>query len=184
MQLQAMNGMMKDQLYRYNVSSAMILGIAGGNGLNHVRKEKFRAVYGVDINPCYLKQCAERYPSLKGCFYPVEADLTDDAKLPESDLIIANLLIEYIGYKNFQRAVNKVSPEYVSCVIQINSGEVFVSDSPYLHVFDGLNKVHHEIDKDGLTRSMDKIGYQFIMEERKGLPNGKALLRLDYEKSK
>ena len=37
MQLQAMNEAMLDQLYRYGVSTVMILGVAGGNGLNHVR---------------------------------------------------------------------------------------------------------------------------------------------------
>lgn len=182
MQLQAMDRMMEDQLYHYNVSSVMILGIAGGNGLNHVKKEKFRAVYGVDINNDYLKQCAARYPLLKGCFYPVEADLTDNAKLPEAELIVANLIIEYIGYENFQRAINKVCPKYVSCIIQVNTGTGFVSDSPYLHVFDGLNEVHHDIDKKGLTIAMKEIGYFFIMEDMEKLPNGKALLRLDYKK--
>ena len=38
MQLQTMNQMMKSQLEDYPVSSAMILGVAGGNGLEHVQK--------------------------------------------------------------------------------------------------------------------------------------------------
>lgn len=45
MQLQAMNKMMKVQLGAYSVSSVMILGIAGGNGLEHIRKNKYRRVY-------------------------------------------------------------------------------------------------------------------------------------------
>ena len=49
-QLQAMNQMMKGQLNQYEVQSAMILGIAGGNGLEHVDTEKLNKVYGVDIN--------------------------------------------------------------------------------------------------------------------------------------
>ena len=48
-QLQAMNQMMKGQLNQYEVQSAMILGIAGGNGLEHVDTEKLNKVYGVDI---------------------------------------------------------------------------------------------------------------------------------------
>lgn len=36
-QLQAMNQMMKEQFYAYNVESMMILGVAGGNGLEHIR---------------------------------------------------------------------------------------------------------------------------------------------------
>lgn len=34
-QLQAMNQMMKEQLYAHSVKSVMILGIAGGNGLEN-----------------------------------------------------------------------------------------------------------------------------------------------------
>ncbi|MBQ1794687.1 MAG: hypothetical protein II110_03285 [Treponema sp.] len=63
-QLQAMNSIMKDQFESYPVTSAMVLGVAGGNGLNHVRKEKYQKVYGVDINKEYLKAVAERYKSL------------------------------------------------------------------------------------------------------------------------
>ncbi len=49
-QLQAMNQMMKGQLNQYDIQSAMILRIAGGNGLEHVDTEKRNKVYGVDIN--------------------------------------------------------------------------------------------------------------------------------------
>ena len=39
MQLQAMNEMMKGQLDAYPVPAVMIFGIAGGNGLAHIRKD-------------------------------------------------------------------------------------------------------------------------------------------------
>ncbi len=48
MQLQAMNQMMKMQFDTYRISNIMILGIAGGNGLEHIQKNKFEKVYGVD----------------------------------------------------------------------------------------------------------------------------------------
>lgn len=54
MQLQAMNEMMKGQFYAYPISSIMILGVAGGNGLEHIQEKNFEKVYGVDINPSYL----------------------------------------------------------------------------------------------------------------------------------
>ena len=38
-QLQALNQMMKGQLNKYNVQTVMILGVAGGNGLEHVDTE-------------------------------------------------------------------------------------------------------------------------------------------------
>lgn len=53
-QLQALNQMMKGQLNQYDVQSAMILGIAGGNGLEHIDVQKLHRVYGIDINKEYL----------------------------------------------------------------------------------------------------------------------------------
>ncbi len=64
MQLQAMNEMMKGQFNAYSVTNIMILGIAGGNGLEHISKDKFEKVYGVDVNSDYLKEVAHRYSCL------------------------------------------------------------------------------------------------------------------------
>ena len=60
MQLQAMNEMMKGQFNTYPISSIMIFGIAGGNGLEHIQKEKFKRVYGVDINSSYLQAVIQK----------------------------------------------------------------------------------------------------------------------------
>ena len=49
-QLQAMNQMMKKQFSDYDVESIMILGIAGGNGLEHIDCKRIKCVYGIDIN--------------------------------------------------------------------------------------------------------------------------------------
>lgn len=184
LQLQAMNDMMKNQLYRHPVSSVMILGVAGGNGLNHIDPDKITTVYGVDINNDYLDECVRRHPALKQVFVPVYADLqAEDVILPKTDLVVANLLIEYIGYENFQRAIRTVSPSYVSCIIQINTSASFVSDSPYLHVFDGLEKFHHQMEENELTQVVGEIGYRFVYKEEKELPNGKKLVQLDYQLS-
>ena len=43
-QLQVMNMIMKEQFEAYPVENVMILGIAGGNGLEHIRKEKYSKV--------------------------------------------------------------------------------------------------------------------------------------------
>lgn len=180
MQLQAMNEIMKGQFYRYPADSVMIFGVAGGNGLNHIRPKQIRKVYGVDINGDYLAACTERYPELADVFVPIQCDLLQGPELPAAKLLIANLFIEYVGYEAFVQAVQQVSPEYVSCVIQINEDEGFVSDSPYLHVFDGLNAVHHTVDRAGLMEAMERGSYQFLAEEETALPNGKKLLRMDF----
>lgn len=185
-QLQAMNSIMKDQFESYPVTSAMVLGVAGGNGLNHVRKEKYQKVYGVDINKEYLKAVAKRYRSLGETLVCLQVDLIKEYEsLPKSQLVIANLLIEYIGYEAFKKVVAHVKAEYVSCVIQINTDkENWVSDSPYLHAFDRLDEVHCQMEEDALVTAMKEIGYEKLSQNCQALPNGKALVRIDFKKSK
>ena len=183
-QLQIMNSIMKEQFEDYPVSTAMVLGVAGGNGLEHVSRDKYRTVYGVDINEDYLRIVSERYAYLSDVLKCLKIDLICDAdQLPGAQLLIANLLIEYIGYDVFQRVVCKVNPEYVSCVIQINTDDKqWVSDSPYLHAFDRLDEVHHQMEENALTDAMKEIGYSLVLNACETLPNGKALVRLDYQK--
>ena len=183
-QLQAMNSIMRDQFEAYPVDTAMVLGVAGGNGLEHVRRDKYRTVYGVDINSDYLKVVKERYSNLDGVLECLQTDLINEYdKLPDSQLVIANLLVEYIGYKAFMKAMMRVRPLYISCVIQINTDEAaWVSDSPYLHAFDRLDEVHCQMEEQALTDAMEKTGYRKILVQSNPMPNGKALVRIDFER--
>lgn len=182
MQLQTMNAMMKEQFYQYPVKTIMILGVAGGNGLEHIKPELIEKVFGIDINPKYLEECKERYPNLQDVLECRCADLLDETTtLPHADLVVANLLIEYIGYDCFQKTICKVKPRYVSCIIQINTDAGFVSDSPYLHVFDQLEAVHHQMEEQELSKAMEGISYRKIAEKEKKLPNGKKMVQIDFE---
>lgn len=182
-QLQSMNQTMNSQFADYDVNSVMILGIAGGNGLEHIDKDKFIKVYGVDINEEYLKSVNKRYGSIISQLECLNIDIINEAeRLPKAELVIANLLIEYVGYDAFSEAIVRVAPSYVSCVIQINeTDKQWVSDSPYIHAFDGLDSVHSQMDEKTLNATMKKIGYQLIYKSADGLPNGKSLVRLDYK---
>lgn len=183
MQLQAMNEMMEGQLNAYPVSSVMIFGIAGGNGLEHIQKGKFEKVYGVDVNSFYLKEVMRRYPGLNGLLECLRVDLSGEIdRLPKADMVIANLLIEYIGYKCFQRAIQHVNPKYASCIIQIDNEDNWVSDSPYLHAFDGLERIRRQMEQDALEKAMLEINYRAIKTLGHILPNGKKLVQIDFSR--
>ena len=185
MQLQTLNEMMKGQFDTYSISSVMIFGIAGGNGLEHIQKGKFERIYGVDVNSLYLQEVIFRYPNLDGVLECLCINLIDEAdKLPKVDMVIANLLIEYIGYECFQKSIRHVDPKYVSCIIQINMEDKWVSDSPYLHVFDGLEQVHHQMEEQALEKAMKEIGYHAIRILERMLPNGKKLVQVDFERGR
>lgn len=183
-QLQAMNNMMKMQLNSYQCSTAMILGVAGGNGLEHAEPTRLKKLYGVDINSEYLDVCKSRYKNLSGILECICADLTDsESYLPKTDLLISNLLIEYIGCDCFFNVVTNTSPDYVSCIIQVNTDGGFVSESPYLHVFDDLENIHHDIEEHELEQGMHRKGYALIKRLEEKLPNGKMLLQLDFRRT-
>lgn len=183
MQLQALNTMMKEQLASYPVTSVMILGIAGGNGLEHIKKDKFQTVYGIDVNASYLHKVKHRYENLSGVLECLCVDLMEEAdRLPTAELVIANLLIEYIGYVCFQKTIRQAEPAFVSCIMQINVEEQWVSDSPYTHIFDVLEPVHHQIEETALEEAMMEIGYHTIKRLEHPLPNGKKLVQMDFRK--
>ena len=184
-QLQTLNSITKAQFDKYPVTTAMVLGIAGGNGLEHVDCGKYSTVYGVDINEKYLETVASRFEEMKdsGVLKLLNVDLVSEPeKLPQSELLIANLLIEYIGYDAFAKVVSAVNPRYVSCVIQINEDVCnWVSDSPYIHSFDRLDEVHHQMEEKELVATMETLGYFKKAKMKESLPNGKALVRIDFE---
>lgn len=181
-QLQALNEMMEFQLNSFPVSEAMILGIAGGNGLDHVNKNKLKKVYGVDINQQYLQEVITRYSGLSNILECLCVDLkTQAALLPQSDLVIADLLIEYIGCECFQSVIHQVKPRFVSCIIQRNDAKEWVSQTKYQHIFSELNQIHYHIEEQSLEIALNSIGYHKINEFVKPLPNRKQLIQTDFE---
>ena len=180
-QLQALSQIMKSQFNQYHIQTVAIWGVAGGNGLEHIKPKQFKKIYGIDINQAYLHNCREKYADLREELICEVIDLTQlDCILPKVELIVANLLIEYIGIETFTKQVLKVHPKYVSCVIQKNIDEQFVSDSPYIKVFDDISVLHQDIDEESLKDSMQKGGYKHILQEIEELPNGKQFIRLDF----
>ena len=67
----------------------------------------------LDVNFSYLKEVIHRYPNLDELLECLCIDLTDEAhELPKAGLVIANLLIEYIGYECFQKTIQHVDSTY------------------------------------------------------------------------
>ncbi|MCI9553530.1 MAG: methyltransferase type 11 [Acutalibacter sp.] len=185
-QLQALNCIMKNQ-WRASPSavSAAIFGIAGGNGLEHCGN-KLQTIYGFDVNQKYLQACAQRFRSVLGERLQLQqVDLTEQgSKLPVVDLVIADLVIEYIGIKTFCAHVAMVKAKYVSCVIQRQLEPTsFVSASPYQEQFQAVNQLHQDVDPHCLQKEMLQYGYVLVLREISDLPNDKQLLRLDFEKA-
>lgn len=179
-QLQTLNAIMRRQL-AYNKPVVAILGAAGGNGLNHIDLNTVRKVYAVDINAEFLAACQKRYGFLKDVLETICCDLSaDEACLPRCGLLICNLIIEYIGIEKFTALLkrNYEKTEIVSCVIQHNANEGFVSASPYAGHFEAL--VHQDIHEAELTEALKDAGYAVLERTGYPLPNQKELIRMDF----
>jgi len=180
-QLPLLNKIMKSQL-NYSVHSVAIWGIAGGNGLEHISCNNFDFIHGIDINQKYLDVIKDKYSNLT-CLHLEKLDLYDlSIDLPSVDLVIANLLIEYIGLDNFIKQIAKNSPKYLSCVIQKNNVNDFVSDSIYLNDFKDI--IHSTIERNILINKLNEVNFNIILEKIYNLPNNKEFIRLDFENEK
>ncbi|MDF2590204.1 MAG: hypothetical protein K0S41_4045 [Anaerocolumna sp.] len=182
MQLQTLNKIMQNQINQYPVKTITILGIAGGNGLEYINPEKHDKVYGIDINKAYLEICKNRFPILASCLELKAIDLMDiNTKLPKSELIIANLLIEYIGVETLIKHMKQTLPKVISCVIQKNIDQEFVSSSPYQQAFQDLSSIHTDVHEELLVECLKTINYKVIVRKEYLLPNKKMFIRIDFK---
>ena len=65
-QLAPLADLFGEALARLRPRSVAILGVAGGNGLQHVDGTITTRVVGIDVNPDYLTATRERFPDLRG----------------------------------------------------------------------------------------------------------------------
>jgi hypothetical protein len=183
-QLQKLNEVTKEQLQDNPHIYVGVLGVAGGNGLDNIDTLKTKKVYAIDINKKYLNICKDRYKYMGDTLEIICQDLTDDNfNLPYTNLIICNLIIEYIGEKQFVSIIskNKINIDVVSCVIQKNNDNSFVSNSRLTSSFEPILSVHHDIDENKLKDLFSTIEFNCIKYKEYMLPNGKKFIRMDFK---
>lgn len=184
LQLQTLNDIMRSQINKH-YKRIGILGIAGGNGLEHIDKNCIDTVFGIDVNKEYLEKCRKRYLELGDKLQLLCIDLSEDkVKLPQADLLICNIIIEYLGITQFANIVrqNRSQLEKISCIIQRNSGECFVSVTQNKEQLDTLESVHHDIDEKALTKSLMDLGFICTQKKLYPLPTSKKFIQLDFSK--
>lgn len=183
-QLQTLNIITKAQINDYDNTNIAILGVASGNGLENIDSTSTKKVYGIDINTNYLDICSERYPQLNHILELVCCDLSNvNTVLPFSNILICNLIIEYLGVYKFTELIknNRKNVNIVSCVIQKNNNSNFVSSSSQTSALDSLTSIHKDIEADKLLNGLLEIGFRCIKNQIYPLPNGKEFIRMDFK---
>lgn len=157
-QLQQLHAITGEQLCGYSSRVIGVLGVAGGNGLDLIDPRTTDAVFGYDVNADYLNACEARYGDH---LHLIEACIDRTLRIEPVDLLIANLVIEYVGVDEFVSfvAANAGSIGVLSCVIQRNGAAGFVSPTDYASSFDALASVSSDIEPETLESAMSDAGF-------------------------
>jgi len=123
-QLRVLSDLFGEAVRRCRPESLAILGIAGGNGLDHIDRSHTNRVVGIDLNPTYLEVVRQRYSSLPGLDL-LCADLSEQAiNLEPVQLVHAALIFEHAGIgRCLENAISMAAPDgNLSVVLQLPAG--------------------------------------------------------------
>ena len=93
-----LNALTKKYLDEVKPETAIFLGIAGGNGLEHIDNRITKSVYGIDVNPEYLNAAFTRYKHNIASLQLLNLDIVKHSEtICKADFIWAALIMEYTG---------------------------------------------------------------------------------------
>ena len=176
-QLSALSDLFKRTLDVCLPDSVAVLGIAGGNGLEHVRATTVERVIGIDINPQYLDAVRRRFvahPTLE--LHCVDV-ARDELHLDPVSLVHAALFFEHAGLgRALSNAVSLVAPGgHLSVVLQLPEREqqnVSATSYPSMQTLAGSFAL---IDVSRFRALTEQLGLRLLTEELRPLGTGKTL---------
>jgi hypothetical protein len=176
-QLGVLSELFREVLAARLPASVAILGVAGGNGLEHIDSATTKRVIGLDVNPDYLEAVHRRYRRLAG----LELVCTDLAarrvRLKPVDLVHAALIFEHAGLDRcLENAVSLVSDlGALSVVLQLPSttqAEIAQSGFPAIQrLASHFSLIHPAV----LCQKLTAGKFRLTSESTTSLPTGKTL---------
>jgi Zn-dependent alcohol dehydrogenase len=125
-QLSALSELFKQVVERCRPTSVAILGVAGGNGLEHLSATSVRRVVGVDINSQYLDETRRRFGGRAALELHCVDLAKDELHLEPVELVHAALVFEHAGVERaLDNALGLVAHGgRLSVVLQLPSADV------------------------------------------------------------
>ena len=157
--------------------SVAVLGVAGGNGLEHIDCTVTKRIIGVDINQRFLDVVHQRFGTLPG----IELHCCDLAKQPfrlaPAALVHAALIFEHVGLgRALANALSLVAPGGQFSVVLQLPGEmeqpVACTGYPSMQT---LKQDFTLIDIGAFERLLAQDGFRLIEQKRRAVAGGKAL---------
>jgi len=176
-QLVALAALFQSVLHCYRPESVAILGVAGGNGLEHVDSTVTKGIVGVDINQHYLDEVQRRFGALPGLELH-NCDLAEPGfNLTPVALVHVALVFEHTGLGiALDNALSLVAPGgKFSVVLQLRSEqEQDIAPTSYTSM-QTLKQHFALIDAEEFQQLLDRKGFQVVEQETRSLPAAKAL---------
>jgi SAM-dependent methyltransferase len=176
-QLAPLADLFGEALVRLRPRSVAVLGVAGGNGLQHVDGTLTTRVVGIDVNPAYLAATRARFPDLRGLELRC-ADLEGDGLLDVEpvSLVHAALVFEHAGIgRCLDTAVRLVaSGGHLSVVLQL---PLETQDAVTPSAFQSMATLAGDftfVDPHRLRRVLAQRDLRLVHQARLTLSSGKA----------
>jgi len=177
-QLKALSDLFAEALAIRRPESVAILGVAGGNGLEHIDPSITSRVVGFDINASYLEEVRRRFAGLSGLELLCQ-DLARES-LPSAfeplRLVHAALVFEHAGTGLcLENALSLVTAGgALSVVLQLQSeAEEGVSRSPFSSL-QSLKDDFALVDPDWLRETLVRRQFRLCHESRRPVTRGKS----------
>lgn len=175
-QLRALSELFTRALDICRPDSVAILGIAGGNGLEHVDRAGITRIVGIDINPHYLDEVRRRFgtaPNLE--LHCVDLSQVELRVAPVA-LVHAALVFEHAGLgRALDNALSLVSRGgRFSVVLQRSDGDqpnVTPTSFPSMQT---LAEDFSLVEPSHLRGLLETRGFDLLTEELQSLPTGKS----------
>ncbi len=175
-QLSALADLFAEAVGQCRPASIAILGIAGGNGLDHIDGSVTKRVVGLDLNPDYLDAARARYPSLPG----LELHCIDLAgsigNIRPVQLVHAALVFEHAGADRcLDNALALVEPGgTLAVVLQLPTTVAQAVAATPFPSMQNLKTHFTLIDSNWLSRTLEARRFHLVSVTQRSLPAGKA----------
>jgi Zn-dependent alcohol dehydrogenase len=176
-QLSALSALFKRVLEDCHPDSVAILGIAGGNGLEHANPATLKRIVGVDINPEYLAEVRRRFATHRNLELHCVDLSRDELRATPVALVHAALFFEHAGVgRALDNALSLVAPGgTLSVVLQLAAGQQQnVTTTPYASM-QTLAGRFALVDVSRFRAALETRGFRLLSEELEPLPTGKTL---------
>jgi Methyltransferase domain len=175
-QLGVLSDLFGEAIGRCRPLSVAVLGIAGGNGLDHIDCSITARVVGLDINPLYLEAVRRRYVHLPGLELHCVDLSRQNVELEPVQLVHAALVFEHAGVDCcLENAMSMIVPGgNLSIVLQLPAETGQNIGASQFSSIQNLKSHFSLIDPAPLRELLAGRGFRLVHQTTRALPGGKG----------